>query len=222
MGTGWASLSTRICWGWVEPTGGYYRIATAVAGERERDDGAKSDTSKDKEDDFEAKLGVKAKGDEQEEMAKNGKSKLTDDKKGTAADDPGKVSLYGPSDDEDDEDVDARETHPILSDDDPTDHFHHTGLDDDIDAEMDMYETVEELPDRTASERPPIQHPTWVHSAGGPETLIDLVGRHAKRFATPDSGIGLDAGGVDPPGENKKAKITDFAGLLDEEGYEIV
>ena len=55
------------------------------------------------------------------------------------------------------------------------------------DEEPDMFMTVKELPDPRI-----ISHPTFDHSGGGGEHLIDLVGRHAKRFATPDSGIGIE------------------------------
>ena len=206
---------------WVEPSGGYYRIATAVSGKKERENSAGSGTADDKGDEIEAGVGVKAKENEQEDMAKNVKGKLRNDKQEVASYDPDKKKA---SYDEEDEDVDAHETHPILNDDLPTYHPHNTGLDNDIDTEMEMYETVEELPDRTiTSERPPIQHPTWAHSAGGPETLIDLVGRHAKRFATPDSGIGLDTTGlIDERGENKRVKTADVGAIRDEDEYEIV
>lgn len=78
-------------------------------------------------------------------------------------------------------------------------------------AEVEMFKTVEELPDRyrhrlhhnDEDDRPPIQHPTFRHE-GEDEPFIDLVGRQARRFATPDSGIGDDPG----PAETKKLPIS--------------
>ena len=86
------------------------------------------------------------------------------------------------------------------------------------DADADMSETLEDLPD----DKLPIAHPTWQHSTMT-ESLIDFVGRQAKRFATPDSGIGEDdPGAMEKAGGTgtgvKKIRIDDE----EEEDYEMV